>query len=385
MQTAVGQCWSQSAGSSVFLTRRLRAPCLFMRSLVLILFSFASLQPLAATDPFGEAHFIADLGANQLALEKIEQQQTRPELSIEDWLQWERLRIELYSKGEAWQTLIKRIDTQQRMLPAPARDWFVTQQADAWLALGDGQAARKILRQLIWLRETDVSMASLNRWREQLIRSYMLDNQANAAHTTMLRHNQDNRAMAKEATSLRARVLLQAGRPGDAFDLLEKNTSAPARSLSLLAGLRSAKLPAGEVVDKALAMINAGGLDKDVRIRLWAVVAEASRVENDTGQHADALEAIFADTRATQLDDGLVKLKADDLWQAYRQHAQAIGNRQQLLIGDDKKWFALAKKYKDNPLRQRTIYGFLTESAGSDESRLQAHEKLVNSLQERKD
>lgn len=386
MQTAVSQPGSQFAGLFVFFTRRLRAPCLFlpMRSLIFLFLSFCSLAAPAATEPFTEAQFIAGLGANQLALQKIEKQQSRPELSADDWLRWEHLRIELYSKTEAWQTLIQRIDAQQQGIPNAARDWFATQQVAAWLALGNGQSARKVLRKIIWLRDVEPATASLNLWREQLIRSYLLDNQANAAHTAMLRHNQDYQAGAGDAQFLRAKVLLQAGRASDAEDILKKSKSAQAKSLYLLAALRSAKLPAKKVVSKARAMIKDKGLDKDVRLRLWAVIAEASQTENSTGQYADALEEIFSETRATQLDDGLIKLEAEALWQAYSQHAQAVGNRQHLLIGDDVQWFALAKKNKKKPLRQRTLYGFLTESAGNEASRTQAHERLVESLRQRK-
>jgi tetratricopeptide (TPR) repeat protein len=383
MQTAVSQRCSQSAGSFVFFTRRLRAPCLCIRSLIFLFLSFFSLAAVAATEPFREAQFIAGLGANQLALQKIEQQQSRPELSADNWLRWERLRIELYSKTGAWKMLIQRIDEQQQRIPAVARDWFSSQQVSAWLALDNGQAARNVLRRMIWLRDTEPATESLLIWREQLIRSYLLDNQANAAHTAMLRHNQDYPAGLDDAQFLRAKVLLRAGRAKDAADLLEKSQSVQARSLYLLAALRSAKLSAKKVVNKAQAMIKAKGLDKDARLRLWAVIAEASRAENATGQYADALEQLFSETRSAQLDDGLIKLEAEALWQAYSQHAQVVGNRKQLLIGDDEQWFAQAKKNKNNPLRQRTLFGFLTESASNEQSRMRAHEGLVKSLQQR--
>ena len=385
MQTAVSQRCSGFVGSFVFFTRRLRAPCLFLslRSLIFLFLSFFSLAVLAATDPFTEARFIAGLGASQLALQKIEQQQSRPELNADSWLNWERLRIELYGKTEAWQSLIQRVDAQQQSVPDAARDWFATQQVVAWLALGKGQAARNVLRKIIWLRDSEASIASMSLWREQLIRSYLLDNQANAAHTAMLRHNQDYPEGADDAQFLRAKVLLQAGRAKDAAELLEKTKTVQARSLYLLAALRSAKLSANNVMSKAQTIINGKGLDKDVRLRLWAVIAEASHAMNDTGHYADALEEIFSETRATQLDDGLIKLEGESLWHAYSQHAQAVGNRQHLLIGDDAKWFAQAVKSKKNPLRQRTLYGFLTESASNKASKTRAHEGLVKSLQQR--
>lgn len=355
-----------------------------MRSLILLILSFSSLVAVAATDPFTEAEFIAGLGAGQLALQKIEQQQSRPELSADDWLRWERLRIDLYSRTEAWQSLIQRIDTQQQNIPLAARNWFATQQVAAWLALGDGKAARLGLRRLIWQAEISPPTASLIHWREQLIRSYLLDKQANAAHIAMLRHNQDYRAQANATQTLRASVLLQAGRAKDAADIVANNKSAEAQSLYLLAALRSASLPATTVIKQAKKRIKAKGLDKAVRLRLWAAVAEASLAEADTGNRVVALENIFSETRASQLDDGLITLQADALWEAYSAHAQAWGNRGQLLIGDDKQWFAQAAKYASRPVRQRAFYALLSETARDEAARLRAHEELIRSLQKQK-
>ena len=367
----------------MFFIRRLRAPYLCLGSLTFLFLSFFSLTVIAATDPFTEARFIAGLGASQLALQKIEQQQTRPGLNADSWLNWERLRIEIYSQTGAWQSLIQRVDAQQKNIPDAARDWFATQQVVAWLALGKGQAARKVLRRIIWSGDSEASIASMKLWREQLIRSYLLDNQANAAHTAMLRHNQDYPEGADDAQFLRAKVLLQAGRARDAAELLEKTETVQAKSLYLLAALRSAKLPVKTVMSKAQSIINGKGLDKDVRLRLWAVIAEASHAVNDTGHYADALEEIFSETRATQLDDGLIKLEGESLWHAYSQHAQVVGNRQHLLIGDDAQWFAQVVKSDKNPLRQRIIYGFLTELVSNKASKRRGHEGRVKSLQKR--
>lgn len=385
MQTAVSQFGSQFAGLFVFFTRRLRAPCLFLpvRSLIFTFLSFFALTVVAATDPYSEAQFIAGLGASQLALEKIEHQQNQPGLNKDGWLNWEHLRIELYGKTEAWQSLIQRVDAQQENIPDAARDWFATQQVVAWLALGNGQAARQVLRKIIWLRDSEAPIASMSLWREQLIRSYLLDNHANAAHTAMLRHGQDYPAAAAGAQFLRAKVLLQAGRASDAADILEKTKTVQAKSLYLLAALRSSKLAANKVRSKAQAIINGKGLDKDVRLRLLAVIAEASQADNDTGNYVAALEGIFSETRARQLDDGLIKLEGESLWQAYNNHAQALGNRQNLLIGDDAQWFAQVEKSVKNPLRQRILYGFLIVSASNKASKMRAHEGLVKSLQKR--
>lgn len=383
MQTAVSQRCSGFAGSFAFLTRRLRAPCLCLHGLIFAALVLSSPLTFAVSDPFTEAQFIAGLGANQLVLEKIERQQTRAGISANEWLRWEHLRIELYNKTAAWQTLIERVDAQQKNIPAAAQDWFATQQVSAWLEQGNGLAARKVLQKIIWSGAAEKPAANLQVWRELVIRSYLLDNQANAAYTAMLRHNQDYPDATDDAKFLRAKVLLQAGRAKDAADLLEKSSSVQAKSLYLLAALRSATLPAKNVMSTVKDMLKAKGLYKDVRLRLWAVITEASYVENDLEQHAEALEEIFSETRASQLDDGLIKLAAESLWQVYSQNAQAAGNQQNLLIGDDEKWFVEADKNKKDPVRQRSIYALLIESASSEASRLRAHDGLVKSLQQR--
>lgn len=378
---AVSQCCSGFADLFAILTRRLRAPCLCLRGLIFTALVVSSPFTFAVTDPFSEAQFIAGLGANQLVLEKIEKQQSRAGISADEWLRWERLRIELYNKTGAWQVLIQRVDAQQKNIPVAAQDWFSTQQVSAWLEQGNGLEARNVLQKIIWSGAAEKPAANLQAWREQLVRSYLLDNQANAAYTAMLRLNQDYPDATEDAKFLRAKVLLQAGRAKDAADLLENSGLVQAKSLYLLAALRSAKLPAKNVMSTVQGMLKAKGLYKDVRLRLWAVMAEASRVENDLEQYAEALEEIFSETRATQLDDGLIKLEAESLWQAYSQNAQAAGNKQNLLIGDDAKWFAEIDKNKNNPIRQRSIYALLTESAGNEASKMRAHDGLVKSLQ----
>lgn len=379
MQASDSTCCSQPVTTVIQATRYFRMPCSFLPVAWLLLYGVL-FSSVVTADSLTDTLRIAAQGATELALQRIEQQQPDPAADANGWLRWERQRIELYTKAQHWQPLIQRINLQLQYIPQMFRDWFITQQVDAWLALGNGDEARKVLRRLIWLRESAPDKATMSQWRQKIIRSYLLDKQANAAHTAMLRHAQDYPEKDDKAELLRARVLLLAKRPKDAADLLARKKSRQARSLYLLAALRSTLLPANKVIQLCKKRLKNKKLEPELRLRLWAIIAEASEAEADTGQRAAALERIFATTRATQIDDGLFRLDAEQLWQVYIKHARSIGNQQQLLIGDDTSWFAEARKNAKNPLRQRTVYGLLTTTADSLADKNRAHDGLVKSL-----
>jgi len=369
-------------------SRRLLAPCSFM----LLFASFYSVaepaltaspsNPVLRVDPLTNIVQLVKQGATELALQQLNAQQPNPLDDPEGWLRWERQRIALYQQAEQWEILIKRIDTQESFIDLAYREWFAGQQAKAMLELGQGTQARSIFRKLIWQRELAHDDKALLLWRTHIIRSYLLDDKANDAHAAMLRNAQDYPSDTSESgVLLRARVLLLAKRSDDAAELLGNNKKlANAKTLYLLAALRSSRLSASKVIKEINKELKKKKLIKLNRLRLLAIKIEASTVDGDTGQTVAAIEEYLSLTRENQIDDGLFQITGEKLWQAYRQHGQAIGNKQQLLLGDDASWFVEADKYKKNPLRQRTLYGLLALESRQAETKSQANELLINSL-----
>jgi len=357
-------------------SRRLLAPF----ACLLLLF------PLhGVAEPLSEIVQLAQKGATELALQQLNAQQPNPLDDTQAWLRWERQRIALYQQAQQWQTLITRIDEQKGFIDLAYQDWFVTQQAEAMLALGWGSQARTIYRQLIWKRDTALDAQTLEIWRSQIVRSYLLDAKANDAHAAMLRNAQDYPSDNSEsAILLRARVLLLAGRADDAAELLRQKKTTNAKTLYLLAALRSARLPASEIVKKINKQLKNKKLLKENRLRLLAIKAEASKTEADEVQRAVATETFLRLSRQKQLDDGLFRVNGDQLWQAYRAYAHLVGNKQQLLLGDDASWFKEAAKRPKQTLRQRSIYALLALESRLAATRDKAHEMLINSLQKNK-
>jgi len=355
-----------------FCSRRLLAP---FACLLLLLSTQANAEPLS------EIISLAKKGATELALQQLHAQQTNPIDDPKSWLRWERQRIALYQQAKQWQTLITRIDEQKGFIDPDHQEWFATQQAEALLSIGQGSKARTLFRQLIWQRDADLDVQSLENWRSGIVRSYLLDNKANDAHAAMLRNSQDYPSDNSEsALLLRARVLLLAGRAADAAELLEKSKTRKAKTLYLLAALRSAKLSASDILKTINKNLKNKKLDKNNRLRLLVIKAEAGKVDSDTVRTVSAIEAYLRLTREQQLDDGLFRVNGEQLWQAYRAYGQVIGNKQQLLFGDDASWFAEAEKKSKQKLRQRSLYALLARDSRQQETRNKANELLINSL-----
>ena len=366
-------------------SRRLLAPCSF---LLLFTSSYGGAAPVLtdsetlSVDPLTNIVQLVSQGATELALQQLNAKQPNPLDAPEDWLRWERQRIALYQQAGKWQVLINRIDEQASFIDHAYSEWFAAQQAEAMLELGQGSEARSIFRKLIWQRDVPLDNKALSRWRTYIIRSYILDNKANDAHAAMLRNAQDYPSDRSESgVLLRARVLLLAKRADDAAELLSTNKNTEnEKAFYLLAGLRSSRLPANKVIKTINKALKNKKLSVLQRLRLLAIKSEATTVEGKTGQVVETVEKYLALTRNKQIDDGLFHIDGEKLWQAYRQHGKSIGNKQQLLLGDDASWFVEANKYKKNPLRQRTLYGLLAKESRSVESREKANDLLIKSL-----
>jgi len=147
--------------------------------------------------------------------------------------------------------------------------------------------------------------------------------------------------------------------------------------------LRSASLSSNKVIKQSSTMLKNKKLTTPNKLRLLAIKAEASEAEGNTGQTVATLEQFLSLTREKHIDDGLFRVDGERLWQAYRRHGQAIGNKQQLLLGDDASWFAEAEKHKSNPLRQRTLYGLLAFESRQPQTRQQANESIIKSLRKK--
>lgn len=342
-----------------------------MRLLALLLLSL-SLSVKAAPDPLEAAYRIANSGAPQLALERVERLQ--PQAGKESWADWEWLRLHILARLQRHQDLLARV----AMLPhdAPshlAKQAFVEGVRTA-LKTGKPALARIYTARLLW--QFPLSEQEYRQARLQVIESYLAESRGLDAYHAMLRYQQDFKPLAK-AQALKFAEGLAASR-------MENEAAAwlayldEASPLKLLLRLKAGLVPPEAAVTQARK-----ALKKNPGPGYWAVLLHAGALLKDTGLRLEALEQLL-----NHQDGGsspAFAAKSAELWQEYLASAQAIANRNQLLGGDDMAWLDLAgRSHAASPSPARALLAHLALNARFPEVRHTAQLQLVSSLQRHK-
>ncbi len=346
--------------------------------------------PVRAIDEndFAEVRALANSGAALLAQHTLDTKQPGARTDPEGWMAWERERIRIYQQSADWPSLVNRLETLPPNLPADFTRWAITQRADGFIKLSKGKLAQLLLQEQIWnipLSDPE-SQQWLTRWRRMVMHSYMVDGLVEDAHLAAVRYFQDYGDQDLQSRITRAHILLSANRAEEVVDLLAGDIKEPhAAALFLLAQLRSDSRPPRKVLQAALRQMRGDWVDPALRLRLWAVVAEAAMRSGDRASTANALEHVIAANRDMPLPEGLFDFTPDSLWNAYIDFATHVGNKAQFLIGQDKQWFdAAAKAAKKQPVRSRSIYALLMLQGETEASRNLAAQKFVARLSKRK-
>lgn len=381
-----------------YLKKRVVQKCypFFVFPLLVLTFVFFPSTLFAAeelSNGIKDVRSIAQTGAVSLALQSIDEQQ--PSLDIKSpsaWLEWERERLSIYQLGHRWKLLHQRVSAYEDGLPDDFYFWAKQQQVDALLTLKKGQQARQILQGLIWLDKSahekpiDVKQQWLPLWQKRIIKSYLVDNESNDALLAAQRYYQDYQSNTIEDRLLRARILLINKREEEVVELLMKDTKHPEGGmLYLLAQLRSKGRPPQKVLQSALRQMRGKWADDKLKYMLWAVVAESARRSNDLPSTANALEFVLAGNKKTELPSGLFYFSADTLWDAYIDYALYLGNRAQLLIGNDQPWLnAAIKAQKKEPVKARSLFAMVMLKGQNNETRSRATKGFLKLMHKRK-
>jgi tetratricopeptide (TPR) repeat protein len=319
-------------------------------------------------------------GARGLAVHVIDRQQSRPSISKDDWMKWERLRVRAYKAAGSWKALAARADALIPGLPRTFVNWLVTEAAEADLRARDGAHARRLLRRLLW-QGGKTHSAERARWRRLVIRSYLTDDQVDDARTALLRYMQDFPVQGGEWTVLRATVLLRTHRPVEAFRALVGADTDSAKLLRLYAGLRIHAYKMATVIHQATHLAQSSHLDPTVRRKAWILLAQAAQRARDAHLRALALEHALVLPPRTDILTPFFPISADDLWKAYDRLAEKRGNRDRLLVGNDAPWLREARAAsKKDPVLSRALYAFLATHAASAKVRAESHRRLADSL-----
>jgi len=322
-------------------------------------------------------------GAAQLAQKLIDQYQPRPGLlgDTDAWIAWERQRLTLLETQRDWAGLTARVQKLPAGLPDEFVRWAKTEAAQGELNAGHTDAARRVLRELLW--SNSGSRDEQANWRQLVIRSYLLDDDVGDAVIALERYRADFGVDNPPWRILEATVLLRAQRPRDAYLRVGEVQTHEGRLIALLAALRSDVLAPKVVLERAATLAGETRNQPVLQAQVWMLAAEAAQRAADPERRIFALERALTLARQYPAPEHLFTAGPDDLWSAYDQYTEAVGNDAHLLVGQDQAWLARAEAYtRDDAMPGRAFYAFLTTHAVDPERRVLATRRLTDSLVE---
>ena len=331
------------------------------------------------TASLNEVSQLARIGAPQLALRRMDAEQPAADADEAAWAAWEQERLQILSGQGLYAALIARVDAMPANADAALRRFALTLKADAQLQLDRAGEARATLRQLLW-NTPDAAREERARWRQLVIRSYVLENRSDDARQALLRYRQDFGNEGQQMRWLNAQVLLQSGDPRSVGELLDGDTSVQGQFLRYAAQLAATPQQASSVESACVAL--ARKTDKPaLQGALWGLAATAAGKAGQPMQHIEYLERALSLPIDRQLVQGVVAYDADLLWDAYLDAGKRIGNDEQKLLGSDEDWyFPATQAIEKDPLRARILFSVLAVYGTSPERRSVAHEYLVSLL-----
>ena len=299
---------------------------------------------------------ISAAGAPLLTLKMLDQAQPGIDQALYEWILWEQERLAILAEWKQWDQLLIRLEGLPADIPDQFEQQVTTYKARAFLELGQTSSARQILRERLWLDLSQES-ASYETWRRLIIESYIDDGRTEDARVAMLRFDQDFKSTDLSWLLLRARVLIESERYEQALRLLQGRNEWQARLTSMLAAFRQQRIDKTELwrqVNKRSEDVDLGEAE---RSSLWALGYFAAE-EMSSVDRVVALELLFRSGQESPLK--LFRIPVDQLWEAYVEYAELVGNRSELLIGADEKWLELASAASAaTPAKSRALFAML--------------------------
>ena len=340
-------------------------------ALTLVLLATPPLSAAAVTG-LTEIITLARGGAQGLALRLLDTYQADPALDRLDWTEAERERAHILAARGDWRALADRFAVLDPTLPEPFLDWTRERRAEALLHLGDGVGARAALRELIW--RDGAGGDALRRWRALVVRSYLIEDDLDAALVSLQRYSLDHGAEDPALRLMHGEALLAAARPDDAFAVLRTADDEP---LQWLAALRAGALDPGVVFERAVRAGSVRDASAARRHAAWRVAAEAARRMNNAQASVAALERALVSGDGANLPT-VLRVDPDELWLAYTDWGTALGNAARLIVGVDQGWLDAAERA--DPPQARALYAALAGSAQQASVVEYAHYRFARSL-----
>jgi hypothetical protein len=336
----------------------------------------------AADDTLERAAILLRGGAPRLALKLLEANEP-PVSNVERWSAWEKRRFEILRALKDWAAVARRVEELPAAAPAELRRNALFEAAEARLALQDVPAARRTLRRLIWQEQP--TRAELARAQRFVIRSYLTEDNLNDAQLALERYRTEH-GRGESWQALHAEILLRAGKPRAAFEVLAGAQSHEARLLRLAAALRAGLYAPRDALAAAEKLARELRTRAELRRQALTLAAEAACLTKNTGAQVRLLEQALAAEAAARAagavpDTRLFAAGADELWSAYVRLAEDTGNRARLVVGNDQDWLAHAEKLAPKSVvTARALYAFLARNSADADMREAAHRALADSL-----
>ncbi len=307
---------------------------------------------------------ISAAGAPALTLKMLDQAQPNVDEDLYEWILWEQERYRILSRWRQWDRLLVRLEALPVDIPDQFKHQAITYKVKAYMELDQTSTARGILREQLWQDAADL-IDEYQTWRRLVIVSYLRDERIEDARIAMLRFDQDFNSREESWLLLRATVLIQTGRYDQAIQVLDGQQSWQARNITLLAQFQADLITAADLwkrVKKDLTNKDAGS---EELATLWALAIFASEKMSPVDQVV-ALEQYFKNATGSPIP--LFEFRTDRLWQAYSEYADLVGNRSELLVGDDAGWLAVAlKTAKDTPIKARSLFALIMAQSQDSE------------------
>lgn len=327
----------------------------------------------------------ASAGAPNLALHFIDRDQPLFAKDAVGWMAWERERIYLYQSTGNWRAIITRARHVPDGIGADFRQWEDMQSAAAWLQLGNGHAARVILRKLIWNTKTPPDDKTLSQLRQLVLRSYLTDRRLDDAQTAVIRYRQDYPKDSGNWPLLEARLFLRTRQPQAALEVLHDSKDAGADMLRLLAELRTGKMAADMVMKTAAAIGKNSKQPVTQRVHAWFIVAQAAAALGDPVARIKALQDGLGLQPGLLDQDPVFAITPEMLWDAYLDYGEQLGNKLQLVVGDDQAWYlAASNRYDSNPVAACALFSVVAFHALVAKQQGVAHWQFASLIQKQK-
>ena len=336
------------------------------RWLLLPLLSIAMLAPASADQRFQLLQQLSAAGAPQLGIRMLDQAQPDMDQDLYQWILWEQERFAMLARWQEWDALLLRIENLPQEIPEQFRQQAVSYKAQALLESGQIEAARRLLVGTLW-QEGASDSAEIETWRRQVIRSYLKQGNRDDARIAMLRFEQDFESNDAEWILSRSEVLIETARYDQALQLLQGASQWQAEYLRLLAAFRAGQVSSAELKQTTKSARENSEVSDDQLAALDALDYEAATLQSLVNQ-VIALEAYFGSGLQTSLR--LLQIPVDVLWQGYAEYARLVGNRAELLQGDDEQWLQLGRNSKGmTPIKARSLFAMLMLDSSSTEIR----------------